>query len=82
MIDNTWTIQDILLNIEVIKRDYLRLLTSFCYFDRKEKLNKLKDFKKQIYSLNIYTSQKDKIWCYLNNDELDEPLQYLIKGYR
>lgn len=78
MIDNTWTLQDILLNIEVIKRDYLRLLASFSYFDRKDYLFRLRQFKKQIYSLKIYTNQKDKIWQYLNNDIDDEPLQYLI----
>ena len=78
MIDNTWTLQDILLNIEVIKRDYLRLLASFSYFDRKDYLFRLRQFKKQIYSLKIYTNQKDKIWQYLNGDIDDEPLQYLI----
>lgn len=79
MIESSWTIQDVILNIEALKSFYLTSSASFSYFDKHSMLKFKYSFKKSIYSLNMTESQKDKIWQYINGDELDEPLEYLIK---
>ena len=79
MIDNSWNIQDIILNIEAIRSFYNTSCASFSYFDKHSMLKFKYNFKKSIYSLNMTESQKDKIWQYINGDELGEPLEYLIK---
>ncbi len=80
MIDNSWTFQDIIKNIEAIRTFFNSSCASFCYFDKHSLIVFKRNFKATIYSLNASDSQKDKIWQYLNGDELDEPLEYLIKG--
>ena len=82
MIDSSWNIQDIILNIEAIRSFYNTSCASFSYFDKHSMIVFKKNFKATIYSLKAKESQKDRIWQYLNGDELDEPLEYLIKGYK
>lgn len=59
-------------NAEVLKTQYEECLTPF--FDKEM----VKCWKKMIYSLNIERWKKDRLWEYLNDDELLEVLQKMI----
>lgn len=77
MINSESTYKDVILNIEAIKTDYLRVLLSFSYLEKKEKLKYMRKYKNDIYSLKAKEWRKDTIWKYLNNNSGMRTSQYL-----
>lgn len=64
-----WKFKDVKENIEALKAHYLGVLTSFSYFEKRERLLFIKESKKLIMSLNnILDWQKDRTWEAINDD--------------
>lgn len=68
MVNDNWTFEDIILNIEALKTYYCRLLVSFSVFERKKRIKLCREFKTKIYSLNFEEGKKNDIWRYLNDE--------------
>lgn len=68
MIDKDWTFDDVLANIETLKDYWNSLLVSFSYFERKKRIKVCRNFKTQIYSLNIEEYKLNRIWRYINDE--------------
>ena len=77
MIENNWTFEQVVANIETLKTYYGRLLTSFSYFERQKRIKLCRRFKTQIYSLHIEEYKLNRIWRYIN-DEIE--YEELIEG--
>lgn len=82
MINSNWNIQDIISNLEALKSYYNNSLASFSYFDKPSLLRFKKQFKQNIYSLKIQSSQKDKVWQFLNDDEPIIYLKEFLKSHK
>ena len=68
MINDEWTYEDTIFNIETLKTYYDRLLVSFSIFERKKRIKLCRQFKTKIYSLNFDENKKNKIWRYINEE--------------
>ena len=69
MIDKGWNFKQAVDNIRAVKDDYLGLLSSFSIYETKQKRIKIQEIRKQIYELEIFEWQKDRLWEYMNDDE-------------
>lgn len=67
-VPETYTFENIVLNLKTIKSNYIGVLSSFFAFDLHNKVICLKEIHDQFYSLNLDTWKIDRIWEYLNND--------------
>lgn len=67
-IDENWDFKEIVENAKMLKEKYNIFLTSFYFFEIKERNNYIKNVKNKIYNLNIICWKRDKIWNYLNGD--------------
>lgn len=67
-VPETYTFENIVLNLKAIKSNYIGVLSSFFAFNLHEKVIYLKEIRDQFYSLNLDTWKIDRIWEYLNND--------------
>lgn len=67
-VPETYTFENIVLNLKAIKSNYIRVLSSFFAFNLHEKVICLKKIHDQFYSLNLDTWKIDRIWEFLNND--------------
>ena len=64
-----WKFKDIVNNIEVLVSQFNGILASFSAYEHKQKIETLRQMKKQIYSFdNILCWQKDRLWEVLNGD--------------
>ena len=63
-----WSFSEAVDNIKAIKEHYVGLLSSFSIYEGKQKNIVIKETRNQIYSLDIYEWQKDKLWEYMNDD--------------
>lgn len=68
MIDNNWTYEEVVANIETLKNQYNGFLTSFSVFERKKRIQLCRNFKTQIYNLNFDEYLRNQIWKYLNDE--------------
>lgn len=67
-IDENWDFEEIVENAKMLKEKYNIFLTSFYFFEIKERNNYIKNVKNKIYNLNIIYWKRDKIWNFLNGD--------------
>lgn len=77
-IDSGWKYKDVLKHIEALKEQYKEVLASFSWKEHKEKNAVIYNLKRQIYSLKIEEWRKNKIWEYLNSDEIKANLDKYI----
>lgn len=77
-VPETYTFENIVLNLKAIKSNYIGVLSSFFAFDLHEKVICLKKIHDQFYSLELETWKIDRIWEYLNNDIDLESLQIIV----
>lgn len=69
MIDISWDFKNIVEHIEEVKLEYNRVLASFSIFECSTKKDYIVSIRKEIYNLDIFEWQKDRLWEYLNDDE-------------
>lgn len=68
-LQENWKFKDVKENIEALVSEFEGLLSSFLYFQSKEKLNTLRELKTQVFSYkNIQYWQREKLWETLNGD--------------
>ena len=65
-------------NIEVIKVQFVGVITSFSCFEEEQKLIYIQKIRKQVYSLKFPEWQRDRIWEYLNGDLPIEKLKKIV----
>ena len=69
VIDTKTSFRDIKEQIEALKAQYMGILASFSYFDKRDRLLFIKQTKDKILGLeNVLNWQKEKIWETINND--------------
>lgn len=78
MIKSEWTYKDVILNIETIKSEYLRVLLSFSILEKKKKLEYMRKCKQEVYNLKTLEWKRNTIWKYLNNESGINTSRYLI----
>ena len=69
LIDVSWDFKNLVEHIEEVKLEYSRVLASFSIFDGKLKREYIISTRKEIYNLDIFEWQKDRVWEYLNDDK-------------
>lgn len=69
-VDPNWTYNEVITFAEALKTQYQGILASFVWQENKAKIKFMYEFKKQIYALHFSEWRRDKIWAYLNGDEL------------
>lgn len=63
-----WDFGEAVENIKAIKSYYIGLLSSFSIYEIKQKVIAQAEIRNQIYELDIFEWQKDKLWEYMNDD--------------
>ena len=73
-----WNFKDITYFLYELKQDYENALALFNCFNVKDKVDLIRKFKKDIYSLHFEEWKKDRIWDYLNDNIEYELLQKFL----
>lgn len=69
VIDAKSSFRDVKEQIEALKAQYMGILASFSYFEKKEKILFIKQTKQKISELeNVLNWQKERTWEAINND--------------
>ena len=76
-INPSWSYRESVENIQTLKDDYERSLSSFSMFDTKKRADFIYSIRNQFYALNLKEWQIDNLWNYMNNNF---PLSYLIRS--
>lgn len=75
-----WKFSDIQDNVEVIKSQYMESLSPFSYFQMREKIEKIREIKRQIMGYeNIENWQRERLWETINGDFEIEEFRRLCK---
>ena len=69
-INQSWNFKETFNNLYLIKDDYTRILSSFLWYELKERNQFMRECKDKVYSLTFEIWKRDRIWEYLN-DNLD-----------
>lgn len=68
-LDENWTFKDIKNNIEALKNQYVGLLASFSYFEKKQRNIIIQRSKANIMNFRkIQIWQRERLWEVLNDD--------------
>ena len=68
-LDENWTFKDIKNNIEALKNQYVGLLASFSYFEKKQRNMIIQKSKANIMNFRkIQIWQRERLWEVLNDD--------------
>lgn len=68
-LDENWTFKDIKNNIEALKNQYVGLLASFSYFEKKQRNMIIQRSKANIMNFRkIQIWQRERLWEVLNDD--------------
>lgn len=68
-LDENWTFKDIKNNIEALKNQYMGLLASFSYFEKKQRNMIIQRSKTNIMNFRkIQIWQRERLWEVLNDD--------------
>lgn len=67
--NDSYTFEDIINNLREIKDDYDKILSSFLWYEIKERNNFIKEIKDKIYLLKTFEWKKNLIWNYMNGYE-------------
>lgn len=68
-LDENWTFKDIKNNIEALKNQYMGLLASFSYFEKKQRNAIIQRSKANIMNFRkIQIWQRERLWEVLNDD--------------
>jgi hypothetical protein len=68
-LDENWTFKDIKNNIEALKNQYVGLLASFSYFEKKQRNMVIQKSKANIMNFRkIQIWQRERLWEVLNDD--------------
>jgi hypothetical protein len=68
-LDENWTFKDIKNNIEALKNQYVGLLASFSYFEKKQRNIIIQKSKANIMNFRkIQIWQRERLWEVLNDD--------------
>lgn len=68
-LDENWTFKDIKNNIEALKNQYMGLLASFSYFEKKQRNMIIQRSKANIMNFRkIQIWQRERLWEVLNDD--------------
>ena len=78
-INPNWTFDEIVYNIKALRTSYERFLTLFNYFHLKEKAEFIRQTRNNFYSLNMEEWKREKLWNYMNGDELLTTLEEIAK---
>lgn len=78
-INENWTFEDAVNHIKTLKFHYDEVLASFSYFEIKAKVEFMRKFKKEFYSLKMKEWRVDKLWDYINGYETYNTLKFLVE---
>lgn len=78
-INENWTFEDAVKNVKALKSHYDEVLASFSYFEIKTKVEFMRKFKKEFYSLKMKEWRVDKLWDYINGYETYNTLKFLVE---
>ena len=67
-INPAWTFKQVVNNLLLIKDDYVRALSSFLWYETKERNQFMRECKTKIYSLTFEVWKCDRLWEYLNDN--------------
>jgi hypothetical protein len=82
MIKDDWGFKEVIENIETLRSEYNRFLTSFSIFERKKSLKLCRQFKTKLYRLKFDEYKKNLIWKYINDEiEYEEIFEGDIDGF-
>jgi hypothetical protein len=69
IVDSKISFKEVKEQIEVLKTQYVGILASFSYFDKRDRLLFIKQTKDKILGLeNVLNWQKERIWETINGD--------------
>ena len=74
-INQNWTFNEFVCNIKALRTSYERFLTLFNCFHLKEKAEFIRQTRNEFYSLNMEDWKREKLWNYMNGDELITTLE-------
>ena len=80
IIDSNWNFEQAVYNIRQMKKDIRELCDSFTVFEGKQKEEFQRQLRKDIYNLNLFDWQIEKLIEYIYNDIDDEILDNIIKN--
>lgn len=82
MIKDEWGFKEVIENIETLRSEYNRFLTSFSIFERKKGLKLCRQFKTKLYRLKFDEYKKNLIWKYINDEiEYEEMIEGGFNGF-
>ena len=82
-INEDWTFRQLVYNhIKDLRHEYNRGLCLFKCYEIKEKILYIKECREKIFSLKIEYWQKERIWEYMNYDEIYKVLKDIAKNYK
>ena len=67
-VNPNWSFKETISIIEALKQDYNGALTLFNCFSLHDKVELIRNFKKDIYALKYEEWKKDRVWDYLNDN--------------
>ena len=76
-VNPNWTFKDVISVIKALKQDYSGALTLFKCFDIHDKIQLIRQFKRDIYALQFEEWKRDRIWDYLNDNIEYEIFDYI-----
>ena len=63
-----WDFGEAVENIKAVKDYYISLLSSFSIYEIKQRNIAQREIRNNIYQLDIFEWQKDKLWEFMNGD--------------
>ena len=83
VINENWTFKQLVYDyIKKMRHEYDRGLCLFKCYEVKEKTQYIKECREKIFNLKIEYWQKERIWEYLNHDEIYAVLKDIASKYR
>ena len=67
-VNPSWTFKEVIEIIKALKQDYYGALALFDCFNIKDKVDLIRKFKQDIYSLKFEEWKRDRVWDYLNDN--------------
>lgn len=82
-INSNWTFKQLVYDyLKELRHEYDRVLCLFKCYEIKERIKYRQEIRDKIYNLNIEYWQKDRIWDYMNHDEIYKVLKEIASRYR